>query len=70
MRKSVLALIGVALVGAATIIQMTVDWYQSYAEGIPMPRVIQALTIVAGLLALLSVIITLLGGRHPNAAAT
>ena len=64
MKKSILALVGVALVGAATVLQMMVDWYQSYAEGIPMPKVIQALTVFAGCLALLSVIISVIANRR------
>ncbi len=61
MRKGLLAVIGIALVGIATIIQMIVDWYQSYAQGIPMPRAIQALVLLAGFLSLLAVILSLKG---------
>jgi len=57
--KATLALIGIMLVGAATVIQMIVDWYQSYAYGIPMPNTIKFLVIVAGVLSLLAVIISL-----------
>jgi len=59
MKKAVLALIGVILVGAATIIQMIVDWYQSYAYGIPTPTLVKALILLAGGLSLLAVIISI-----------
>ena len=58
--KAKLALVGVGLVGAATVIQMIVDWYQSYAQGIPMPTIIKLLVIVAGVLALSATSISLL----------
>ena len=52
MRKTILAIIGVVLVALATLIQMVVDWYQTYAYGIPMPNTIKLLVIFAGLLTL------------------
>ena len=65
--KALLAIIGVALVGIATVIQMIVDWYQSYAQGVPMPRTIQALVLLAGALSLFAVIISLRSGVRPHA---
>ncbi|RLG89931.1 MAG: hypothetical protein DRO36_06940 [Candidatus Hecatellales archaeon] len=66
--KAVLAIIGVALVGIATVIQMIVDWYQSYAQGVPMPRTIQALVLLAGALSLLAVVLSIKGsGVRPHA---
>jgi len=65
--KALLAIIGVALVGIATVIQMVVDWYQSYAYGIPMPKVIQALVLLAGFLSILAVILSLRSGVRPHA---
>mgnify|MGYP000507014911 CR=1 FL=1 len=55
--KTSLALLGVLLIGIATVLQMIIDWYQSYAYGIPMPRVIQGLVLLAGLLALTGAIL-------------
>jgi len=60
--KALLALIGIALVGIATIVQMIVDWYQSYAMGVPMPNIIKALVLFAGILSLIAVIISLKSG--------
>ena len=57
--KATLALVGIVLVGVATVIQMIVDWYQTYAYGIPMPTVIKLLVLLAGFLSLLAVIISL-----------
>ena len=66
--KAVLAIIGVALVGVATVIQMVVDWYQSYARGVPMPRTIQLLVLLAGALSLLAVVLSIKGsGVRPHA---
>ena len=59
MSRATLAILGVILVGIATIIQMVVDWYQSYAYGIPMPNKIKFLVLLAGFLSLLAVIISL-----------
>lgn len=61
--RAALALVGLGLVGAATVLQMAVDWYQSYAYGIPMPNVVKALVIVAGLLALVATVIGFVAGR-------
>lgn len=60
--RALLALLGVALVGIATVIQMVVDWYQSYAYGIPMPNTIRFLVLLAGFLSLLAVLISLSSG--------
>ena len=57
--KASLALVGIMLVGLATVLQMIIDWYQSYAYGIPMPKTIQALVVLAGLLSLIAVVISL-----------
>lgn len=57
--KVSLALIGIMLVGLATVLQMIIDWYQSYAYGVPMPKTIQALVVLAGLLSLIAVVISL-----------
>ena len=63
MRKTFLALLGVFLVGVATIIQMIVDYYQSYAQGIPTPNMIKALVLLAGALSLIAVVISLKAGE-------
>ena len=65
MRKTALALTGVVLVALATLLQMIIDWYQSYAYGIPMPNKIKLLVILAGILTLIALIISLIasGGK-------
>ena len=65
MRKTVLALVGVVLVALATLVQMLVDWYQTYAYGIPMPNVIKILVIFAGLLTLAALALSIVasGGK-------
>ncbi len=63
MRKGLLAVIGVGLVAAATLIQMIVDWYQTYAYGIPMPNIVKILILAAGGLTLLALIISLKGSK-------
>ena len=65
MRKTALALVGVVLVALATLLQMIIDWYQSYAYGIPMPNRIKILVIIAGILTLVALIISLVasGGK-------
>jgi len=60
--KALLALIGVVLVALATLIQMIVDWYQSYAYGIPMSNVVKALVIAAGVLTLIALVISIKAG--------
>ena len=61
--KAILAILGIVLVGIATIIQMIVDWYQSEAQGIPMSNTIKLLVLFAGILSLLAVLISLKGVR-------
>ncbi len=51
--------LGIALVAGATILQMFVDWYQSEAQGVPMPTILKVLIILAGAMTLLSLIIGL-----------
>ena len=51
--------LGIALVAGATVLQMIIDWYQSEAQGVPMPTVLKVLVLLAGLMALLSAIIGL-----------
>lgn len=60
--KAFLAILGVVLVALATLLQMIVDWYQSYAMGIPYPTTIKLLVIVAGVLTLIALFISLAAG--------
>ena len=60
MSKVILATLGVALVAIATLIQMTVDWFQSDAMGIAFPMKLKLLTLTAGGLTLLALILSIL----------
>ncbi len=57
--KAFMAIIGVVLVAIAILLQMIVDWYQSYASGIPCPTTIKLLVIASGALTLLALFISL-----------
>lgn len=60
MSKALLATIGVALVATATLIQMTVDWFQSDAMGITFPTKLKLLTLTAGGLTFLALILSIM----------
>ena len=59
MGRAALALIGVGLVAAATLLQMVIDWYQSEAMGVPMPNTLKLLVLGAGALTILALIISI-----------
>lgn len=61
--KVKIAALAIFLVAVATVIQMLVDWYQSYAYGIPMPGRVKAMVIVAGLLSLAAAALSLASKR-------
>ncbi|MCD6300892.1 MAG: hypothetical protein J7L82_02355 [Staphylothermus sp.] len=60
--RAFLAILGVILVAIATLIQMIVDWYQSYAAGIPYPTTIKLLVLAAGVLTFIALFISLRAG--------
>jgi len=62
--KAKLAAIAIFLVAVATVIQMIVDWYQSYAQGIPMPNRVKALVLAAGALSLLAAIFSFISSQR------
>ena len=59
MGKMNLAFIGIFLVGLATLLQMFVDYYQSEAQGVPMPRILQYTTIGIAVITLIAIYISL-----------
>ena len=63
MGKAALALLGVGLVAAATLLQMIIDWYQSEALGVPMPNTLKFLVLGAGALTLLALVISVYSRR-------
>jgi len=67
MRKSFIALLGVILIAVATLMQMMVDWYQSYALGVPQPSLVKFLVVAAGILTFLALILSLMASsRRPT----
>ncbi len=63
MGKLGLAFLGILFVGLATFLQMVVDWYQSEAQGIPMPNTLKILVIAATVLTLLAIWLGFRGQR-------
>ena len=63
MGRAALALIGVGLVAAATLLQMIIDWYQSEAMGVPMPNTLKLLVLGAGALTIIALIISVYSRR-------
>ncbi len=63
MGKAALALLATGLVAAATLLQMIIDWYQTEAQGVPMPGVIKMLILGAGALTLLALIVSVAAQR-------
>ena len=63
MGKLGLAFLGILFVGLATFLQMVVDWYQSEAQGIPMPNTLKFLVVAATVLTLLAIWLGFKGQR-------
>ncbi len=63
MGRAALALIGVGLVAAATLLQMIIDWYQSEAVGVPYPGWLKLLVLGAGALTIIALIISVYSRR-------
>ena len=63
MGKAILAGLGVLFVGMATLLQMVIDWYQSEAQGVPMPSTLKLLVLLAGALTLGSIAVGLYVSR-------
>jgi len=64
MGRAVVAGIGVLFVAIATLIQMVIDWYQSEAQGVPMPSTLKLLVLLAGGLTLAGVVAGLYVSRR------
>ncbi len=65
MGKALIALIALILLALSTLLQIVYDWYQSYAYGVPHADRTRILVVVAGVLALLALVLTIVskGGR-------
>jgi len=60
MSRAFLAMLGVALVAMATLIQIVIDWYQSDAMGVAYPFRLKLLTLVVGILTFMALILSII----------